>query len=153
MSDWFFYFGLPVVAAGLLIGGAALFALFLITKFVLRVAVPSQSHRAQYFFGFVLVGSLLAFDGYLVAELGYQLHFWDAPGIWGAPGKPDTVWGRIEYALPLAGLVLGVLLNTAFEFRIPGKAGTARIIVIAISSMLFVVTELLGARNAWQTLG
>lgn len=153
MSDWLTYFAIPSIVVSFALIGGGLSIAYLAIKAVLAFIAPSKSHLAGHYFGYLWMASVLAIVGYLVSEFGYQLNFWKAPGIWGQPGKDSTLWGPLEYILPLAGFALGIVLNANLEHRLRVKARSVRVGITVSASLLLIVTLLLSAWHAMQTLG
>jgi len=114
---------------------------------------PGKTHSASLYVGHFWMGGVFAVVGYLASELGYQLNFWEAPGVWGAPGRSSTVWGLLRYILPPLGFAVGVALNAALEHRMRRGTRAVRIGITVVAVLLLVVTLVLGIRHGMQTLG
>lgn len=153
MSDWLVYLAIPVIAGSLLVTGGGLFISYFAIKLLLSVFAPSKSHLASFYFGYFWMGSVLAIIGYFISEFGYQLNFWEAPGIWGQPGKSSTIWGRLQYIFPPLGFAFGVVFNSVLEHRMRSKAQSVRVGTTVLAFLLLIVVFILSARNSWETLG
>lgn len=153
MSDWLGYIAIPVIVGSFLVIASGLFITYFATWFLLSVFAPSKSPFASLYFGYFWMGSVLAIVGYLISEFGYQLSFWDAPGIWGQPGKLSTIWGRLQYILPPLGFAFGVALNAVLEQRMQSKAQSVRVGITVLASLLLIATFILSAKHSWETMG
>jgi hypothetical protein len=153
MSDWLTYFAIPSIVASFLMIGGGLSVSYLAIRSLLAVVAPSKSHLASIYFGYFFMASVLAIVGYLISEFGYHLNFWEAPGIWGAPGKDSTIWGPLQYIFPLSGFALGIVFNAILEHRMRSKALSVRVGVVVLASLLLTVTLMLSAWHGMQTLG
>ncbi len=152
MSDWLVYLGIPVFAT-LLVIGSGIVVSFFAARYLLMVIAPSRAHLTLSYSRYLWMGSVLAAVGYLAMEFGYQLNFWEAPGIWGAPGKSATVWGQLQYVASPLGFALGIALNAVLEQRMPNRAQAVRVGVTVVSFLFFLLTFVLSAKHGWETLG
>jgi len=153
LSGWLVYLAIPAIVGSLLVIGGGLFISYFAIRFFLSVFAFSKPHLASFYFGYFWMGSVLAIVGYLISEFGYQLNFREAPGIWGQPGKPSTMWGRLQYIFPPLGFAFGVVFNAVLEYRMRSKAQSVRIGITVLSSFLLIVTFILSTRHSWETLG
>lgn len=153
MSDWLLYFGIPSIVISFLAIGAGLAIGYLAIKAFLKFVMPARAPLAGLYFGYFWMASVLAMVGYLVSEFGYQLNFWQAPGIWGQPGKASTVWGPMETIGLPAGFAAGMGINALLEGRWRRWSRPVRIGIAIAASLLLVATLLLSAWHGMQTLG
>ncbi len=153
MSDWLTYLAIPGIVVSFLMIGSGLFIAHLATRFFVSFIAPSKSHLAGLYFSYFWMGSVLAMVGSLISEFGYQMNFWEAPGIWGQPGKESTVWGPSQYIFPFLGFAFGLILNAVLEHRMRSKAQSVRIGITVLASLLLIVTLMLSTWHGWQTLG
>ena len=152
LGDWLTYIVVPSILGTFAVTGSGLLISFLVSRIVFKI-FSRNSQSASFYYGYFWTGSMLAILGFSISELGYQLNFWDAPGIWGAPGKHSTVWGPLQYALPPLGFALGAALNAMLEQHIQKKAHAVRIIITFVVSLLLLATYILGAKHGWETMG
>ncbi len=153
MSDWLTNFAIPGIALSFAFIAGGLFISYLAIRAVLAFVAPSKSHLAGRYFGYLWMASVLAIVGNLAAEFGYQLDFWQAPGIWGQPGKDATIWDPLQYILPFLGFALGIALNANLEHRWRARARSVRIGIAVSASLFLIVTLMLSAWHGMQTLG
>ena len=153
LSDWLVYFAIPSIIVSFVMIGGGLSISYVAIRSLLALVAPSKPHLASICFGYLWVASVLAIVGSLILAFGYQLNFWEAPGIWGAPGKDSTIWGRLQYIFPLSGFAIGVILNAILEHRMQSRARSVRVGIAVLASLLLVVTLMLSAWHGMQTLG
>lgn len=122
-------------------------------KLIINILAPTKKYLVNFYFNYLWVGCLLALVGFLIIELEYQMHFWEAPGIWGAPGKNSTLWGFLQYIYPPLGFMLGLALNTIIERHIPKSAMSVRYLITIFSSFFLILTIIVSAINAFETIG
>ena len=153
MIDWLIFFAIPGIIFSFVVIGGGLFIAYLAIRGLLSFIEPSKSRLANYYFGYFWIASTLAIIGFLITEFGYQLDFWKAPGIWGAPGKESTLWGTLQIVFAISGFALGILLNAFLEHRMESKAKSIRIFINVLGSLLLIATIMLSAWHGMQTLG
>ena len=149
----FCLFVLGSLFVSLLIIGGWLFWGSLIIRAILSSWAPSKVNLTDYYVRNFWLASIFGIIGYLMAELGYQLFFWQAPGIWGAQGRTSTAWGKLQYVLPIVAFPIGLWLNTVLEHRFQERSRTIWIAVIGIGALLLIATLSLGAWHGLETIG
>lgn len=137
---------------GFLIFYFAIIGIWFLSGYVLIRLFASKENVNQYFSLF-FTGTVVALAVFWLCELGYQMNFWKAPGIWGAPGKEDTGWFWMQIVLVPLGFAAGRYLDRIMERKYREGTWFVRIELAILVVILIIATINIMSYNDIQTMG
>ncbi len=114
--------------------------------------IASKEYMNRHF-GLFFTGTMMALAGYWLSELGYQMNFWEAPGVWDAPGKESTIWYIMQYVLVPLGFISGILMDRMLERTYGERTWSIRIKLAVLIGVLIIATIGLLTHNSLETMG